>query len=121
MKKPNKKLQAEWDRKLAESGFVDAEARCGDEMILKRYDSNYFTHKSHGWRGFDVHAAHAQYFADARHQMWRFKFNNKYDKTIWWLHANGLYNREIARIVGKSKDKIRLDLKRIRREMLCLN
>lgn len=121
MKKPSKVLQAQWDKKLKEDGFVDIETRYGDEILLKRYDSNYFTHKSHGWRGADNHQAHAQYFREARHKMWTFKFRDEHDKTVWWLHANGLYNREIARIVKKSKDKIRLDLKRIRREMLCLN
>lgn len=78
-------------------------------------------HKSHGWRGCETHHAHAQYYREAQHKMWTFKFNSKYEKTIWWLHANGKSNREIACITGKSKDKIRVDLKRIKREMLGWN
>ncbi len=121
MKKPSAALLAKWEQKLKDSGFVDIESKYGNDWHLKRYESNYFVQASHGWRGPDVHQAHVKYFEDARARMHTYNFNNKYDKTIWWLHANGLYIREIAKLVKCSKSKVGLDLQRLKREVLCLN
>lgn len=117
MKKPSKTLQAEWDKKLKESGFNDIEQRYGDVYYLKQYDAHYFQSRYSP----DRFTANETYYRDARHRMWTFQFRDKHDKIVWWLHANGLSNSEIGKILKFSKNKIQTDVVRLKREMLGLN
>lgn len=83
-----KKLQKEWDAKLKNSGFDDAEQRDGR---LKVWHNHYFTNRHSP----DQFITQEIYYRIATDLLTEYKFANDKEKLIWRLHAEGLPYREI--------------------------
>lgn len=100
MKKPTKKLQDQWNRKLAKAGFVDAENR--ENGMLKKWHSFYyqarFTPESFEER--------RRYFELATAWLNDGTFETGRHKTAWAHHCEGLSYREIAKLMKTNYDVI---------------
>lgn len=96
MKQPSKKLIAEWDKKLARAGFVDAEDR--NNGLLTRWDDQYY-HRRYTPEAF---AAKQTYFQLCTDFLNTGKFESQLDKRVWQMHCEGLTRREIAKAVKKN-------------------
>lgn len=96
--KPDKKLIAKWYKKLANSGFIDAEK---DEHTLKEYHSVKFKAKRVGaWE------EKQRYYELAHQLLHTFPFTSKESRHIWKLHANGRSVEHIAKAVGVSREVV---------------
>lgn len=94
--KPFKDLQAEWDKKLAESGFKDIEQRDGN---LKDWDSHRFRMR---YDKFSFESRRDYYIA-AEHFLNSHGFSNKKELMIWKLHSEGVSMRSIVIQLEKKK------------------
>lgn len=94
--KPSKELQAEWDKKLKESGFEDIENGLGH---LKLWSRSFGVHHPDSAR---VEAAQ-EYYSMAGKFLHDYEFTSEMQKTIWEYHANGLSIRDIVKVLGKAK------------------
>lgn len=90
-----KALEREWQQKLKESGFNDAESG----PYLKEWDSFYFQAR-HEPQSFNLH--HDYYYL-AVHFLNEHEFSSQYEKDIWKMHANGMGYREIAKEIEKTQ------------------
>ena len=113
-----KALQAQWDKKLADSGFKDIEQR--DEN-LKIWDSHFFRvyHRKYG----DGLAAREEYYRLAGQFLHSYKFKNPTEKTIWKHHSDGHSVREISQELKKvniklGKTAVDVAVRRLAEEML---
>ncbi len=75
-------LQAEWDQKLKESGFVDCEQR--DEH-LKVWSMRVALHHSDSQR-----EAKEEYYRAAGHFLYDYPFSDPAERRIWELHCEGV-------------------------------
>ena len=80
-----KALQAEWDKKLADSGFEDIERREDDN--LKRYHSMDFF--NHGNRHPDRQNGKEEYYRLAGQFLYEHKFANEDQHALWKMHCEG--------------------------------
>lgn len=85
-----KTLQAEWYRKLRDSGFDDIEYAEGTS-ILKGVNSALMASRAHP-------ELIQEYYRRATHFVKLVK--KPRHKTVWRLHADGQKNKEIARVTG---------------------
>ncbi len=102
MAKPNKtpgfdELQAVWDKKLAESGFKDAEQR--SDGNLKDWDSLRFQR----WYGPEEFRIKAEYYQAAGRFLHDYEFKSDIERQIWALHADGVSIRDILAQVKSPK------------------
>lgn len=110
-----KKLQADWDAKLKESGFEDIER---NHTFLKRF------HKDDMLDTFSNHdgATRMEYFAAAGRFLYDYQWESLVDRTVWELHCQGLSVREIARALKgtevKSKWKAHQIVQRLKTAMV---
>lgn len=75
-----KQLEAEWDKKLKDSGFEDAEQRSGH---LKVWSHRFVV-------GAEVNMeAKLEYYRAAGHFLHEYQFPNTVERRIWELHAEG--------------------------------
>lgn len=91
MLKPTKeflKLQAEWDKKLKDSGFNDAEQRDGN---LKTW-SSLFTRQTTADISME---AKQEYYRAAGHFLYSHQFT-AFERKIWELHVEGISIRDIV-------------------------
>lgn len=95
MSKVPKKLQAEWDVKLKQSGFDDIEQ---DEFRLKKWDSHYFSARYSEL----TFTSKAEYFIWAERMLIEQQFKGIKEKTVWWMHSQGYLDKEIGEVVGMS-------------------
>lgn len=108
-----KKLQAAWDKKLARSGFQDAEQRDGN---LTRWHSYDFCHRYAA----DKFRAIQEYYEGAGRFLHDYSFKSELDRNIWELHSEGHGIREIViRLRSKkvSKWKVHQTIKQLAKEM----
>lgn len=105
------KLQAEWDKKLADSGFVDVEDRRASGDLLKAWHGKYFQVRYTP----DQFVAKREYYELATSFLNEFFFSEEtlgyfgiidQDKRVWSLHADGKSIREIAALLRTSKWRI---------------
>src|SRR5882672_4335109 len=93
-----KALQAEWYKKLKESGFVEIEdTKSG---ALKEWSGHYVQGKRDKDFARDLIREVDTYFHSARSLLHGFSFGCSRDKRIWNLHCNGLSTRQIASRIG---------------------
>lgn len=87
------KLREVWYKKLAQSGFQDAEE---DDFHLKQY-SNRFAQPTaiRNWH------AKSEYYSMAGQFLHTHKFASNLEKTIWEYHVNGIGVRDIAKLLKK--------------------
>ena len=115
-KKQNlRKLIAEWDKKLKESGFVDIEDRktgllkkCGGDKLFEpssfdSLDSNWaelengVKFSGEGYSTFVWKQSQAEYYRLASIMCHDGTFETIREKEIWELHAEGFSHRQIAK------------------------
>ena len=111
MNKPPKDLQATWDQKLKDSGFVDAEDRKTGK--LKMWHSQAFRQRTTPV----TFAAKKAYFEKASRFLHTYEFESLEESLVWIMHADGRYIREIAaalKLAGYETNKDRVN-KMIRR------
>lgn len=108
-----KKLQQEYDDRLAEAGFHDIEDRNSPRENLKTWDS-------HTFRKIDPIVAEAirDYFSAAQALLHEREFRSELEKRIWELHSKGLQLMEIAKETRQDRQKIYRVVKRIKKEIL---
>jgi hypothetical protein len=90
-----KKLQALWDKKLAKSGFVDAEQRSGH---LKKWSTGILKSRV----DYGVFKAKEAYFQYAGQFLHSHKFDDVKDSLIWKYHAEGLSTYQIVTALRKN-------------------
>ena len=96
------KLQAEWDRKLAESGFIDAEQRDGK---LKTWHKNDMLERD----PVDIQSRTLYYQAAGRF-LHDYTFPTDLERQIWAAHIEGLTVRAIVEVlVPKRLKRARVD------------
>jgi Mor family transcriptional regulator len=86
MKEPSEKLKAKWNKKLADSGFIDIERPDGS---LKP-EGDYRT-VDHG-----LQDGREEYYYSAQDFLNQGKFASLLDYTIWKMHAEGISYRQIS-------------------------
>lgn len=108
-------LKATWYKKLAASGFHDAEQ---PDENLKLWAS-YFSIRYKGGR----FEAKQQYFILASQFLHDYAFESEHDRVIWEMHAAGFSTQEISKSLGpdgknSSKSYVSATIRRIRKEMI---
>lgn len=93
-----KKLQADWDAKLKESGFEDAETRDGNLKTWHKYDVLDRFSREDG-------ETKMEYFAAAGRFLHDYQFESLSERTVWQLHCEGLSIRQILKAIKDSKVK----------------
>lgn len=83
------KLQAEWDKKLKDSGFEDAEQRDGN---LKLWSTMLFRVHHND----TLYRAKEEYYRLAGHFLHDHKFTSTTEHAVWELHAKGMSMRDIV-------------------------
>lgn len=91
-----KQLLAEWNRKLAESGFHDVEATCYGERVLKKSGS------ARRYERMDpiTRDAKFQYFSQVAKLVSEAKFENEFERRVLTLYAQGKSQAAIKRMLG---------------------
>jgi len=110
VRRPSKRLQAAWDRKLRASGFVDIErpnGRLRDDASLE-----YARSKSR-----EQIEASIKYYAWARSCVWLVAWPSLAHERVWRAHADGWGRGRIALELGFGEGRIRRLLRESRR--LC--
>jgi hypothetical protein len=113
-----KRLQSKWYKKLAKEGFSDIE----NEKDLKVLHSTWF-HARHKEKNIhETHNAKREYFRLAGIFLHVHEFASDLEKTIWELHTDGFYLREIATKLRTkqnkvNKDNVRLTLQKLTQAM----
>jgi hypothetical protein len=109
MKEPSEKLKAKWNKKLADSGFVDIERPDGSlkpEVDYRSLDST---------RGDSLQDGRQEYYYIAQDFLNRGKFANLLDYTVWKLHAEGMSFRDIGNELKLTFYKVRSTVKKIQK------
>lgn len=113
-----KKLIADWDKKLKNSGFEDIEQR--DEN-LKRWDSYFFKLKVKG--NSVLQESKEIYFRLAGQFLYENAFESVEERRIWEMHCNGVSMRGIVSALKKKghksyKFKVQTTIERLADKML---
>ncbi len=94
--RPSKKLQAEWEKKLSQSGFKDYETT---NRELKQFDGSRFFSRTVPLEQME---ATRSYYVRAEHYLNTYdKFTTK-SRLVWELHSQGMSVREIETALGIS-------------------
>jgi hypothetical protein len=112
-------LLDEWNKKLADSGFKDAETtdKAGRRQ-LKQWDSCYFQQR----HDFERFQSKASYYLAAYHFLHSHRFLSQTDRHIWQLHAEGYGLRVIATSlvclgIKTNKDQVATVINRLKRAL----
>lgn len=91
-----KTLKARWDKKLADSGFRDAEEFRNGEVVLKQQASNVY-------RGADeiTREAKLEYFLQVSTYIHQTKFRTKIEEFILLQYADGKTRQETINALKK--------------------
>lgn len=100
-------LKKVWDQKLADSGFVDVEAR-DLEKDLKRHAIE---------RGPIENHSRELYFSYAGEYLYAATWVGSLDRRIWELHCEGLSMRAIAHSIGQGHRLVQCRIEKHRRLM----
>lgn len=95
-----KKLQAEWYKKLEQSGFEDIEEEDGSlkeraARYASKYNGTYFQAKKGYYESVE------EYYRLATQFLHSHRFKNKREKLIWEMHSNGTSIRNIVKELEK--------------------
>lgn len=91
-----KKLQAEWDKKLKDSGFNDAEQRKDEN--LKNWSCLFSTKHT------PVQAeAKYEYYRACGHFLHEYKFSEEAERRMFQLHSEGVSMRGIVKVLTQEK------------------
>ncbi len=91
-------LKNDWNKKLKETGFEDAECTLKNgHTLLKQWHSSYFKSPSHGFKDPELYALKADYFYYATQFLHTESFAYHWEREIWALHTEGWGVREIAK------------------------
>jgi len=94
-------LKKEWYEHLENVGFKDIEEDYSDsaKACLKRWDSYYFTAKSHGssTASSELFQSKRDYYYYANQFLNEGEFESETVKKIWELHSNGISIRDISK------------------------
>ena len=92
-------LKKEWYAHLKNLGFEDIEEDYKDssKTCLKRWDSFYFTAKSHGSHTIDLFQSKRDYYYYAYQFLNEAEFETETQKKIWELHAQAISIRDISK------------------------
>ncbi len=102
-----KKLEAEWNKKLKDSGFEDIESSREEYRNIRTFHSNYFHSK---YTAEQIEET-LNYYSTCMHFYWRYtKFRSKTEKEIWFLHSQGHSRRKIADELTSNGFKITHDV-----------
>lgn len=93
-----KQLNKEWASKLKDSGFRDIEP---NEDTLAPYSTRFLRHPHYVWE------LRLAYYSMCEAFLQKYTFKSEYEKVIWEYHANGLSEREIAKVLPPIKGKKR--------------
>lgn len=96
-----KKLQAEWNKKLAASGFEDIEDSNGQLKGKWSGDSdirNKYTELTY--------AAKERYYQLAGQFLNDYPFKTEKDRIIWEMHSEGISIRDIVKALKKRRFKV---------------
>lgn len=107
MKEPSEKLKAKWNKKLADSGFIDIERPDGSLIPEVDYRS------LDGTRGSDFNDGRQEYYDIAQDYLNRGKFATLLDYTVWKMHAEGTSYRDIGKELNLTFYKVRSTIKKI--------
>lgn len=108
-------LRREWYKKLARSGFKDAEKMRRDgEMELVEFHTHYISARY----SVEAYLAKVSYFQMAGAFLWGHKWKSKREKNLWALHVDGVSNRKIAQKIGKSPSFVDQLIRRLSKLML---
>lgn len=119
-----RKLQADWDRKLKDSGFEDIEDRNAPGEPLRAWHSSYFQCRYTP----EEFQAKREYFDLAQNFLHTGFFSDDLldyfeivdqDKRVWELHVEGHPIREIARQLRVSKYRIETVLSVLTERMMA--
>lgn len=114
----DKKLQAQWYKRLAKEGFEDIEQ---DEDNLKRWDSMYFISRHTNFKGRGAGGAKDAKFSaiqfESRQEYYQLagaflhehEFETDKERLIWELHASGENLIDIYRTLKKMNKKVYLE------------
>jgi hypothetical protein len=109
VKNPSEKLKAKWNKKLADSGFIDIERPDGSlkpEVDYRSLDST---------RGDGLQDGRQEYYAIVQDFLNRGKFATLMDYTVWKLHAEGLSYRDIGNELKLTFYRVRNIVKKIQK------
>ncbi len=108
-------LQRTWYKKLAKTGFVDAENtdKRKEDMLLQN------TQRRLQRYGTERRLALQRYYELAGHFYWDFKFDTSREKRVWEMHSQGLTGYEIAQKLGMSKSVVYRMVKSLAATMLA--
>ena len=115
-----KKLFAEWNKKLIDSGFDEIEDFSNEEVRLKSWHSHKWILGTAPERRIEAES----YYEKAQELLNNgFEFSCDLDLRIWQLHCQGLSIRQIAEIIdiqligykGKRRNNIHYRLKKIQK------
>lgn len=85
-----KELYKEWEKKLKDSGFEDAEQSVGNDRVLKQYATNFSRQEP-----LDQTLARGRYYDLLLHRVNQSRFLDPVHKTIMHRTAKGAKNSEI--------------------------
>ena len=96
-----KKLQAEWYKKAADSGFKDIEDK---NNYLITFEKAKFTKRNYNGLNFgdwlNMKMLHSEYYNMARRFLYTHVFADPIEKAIWEAHSEGLGCRKISALTG---------------------
>lgn len=108
-----KKLQKKWYDKLAKSGFQEIEDTNSPREMLKQWHNNYFRNKNRQL----TFKEKETYFKNATWFLHSHVFETSLEKRIWEAHSDGLSLSETATLLGCSKSRAFLVVKRLKEVM----
>lgn len=113
------KLDNEWQKKLEESGFEDAENK---ERNLKEWDGQQFKRTTRNRDSVVYMESKIEYYRLASRFLHEYKFEDNISKVIWELHADGLSKTETVKAIKKLRligniHKVKYVIKKLQVEM----
>lgn len=95
MTKPSAELKSIWNKKLAESGFIDIEEEIKGERVLKQRASNCYRSSN-----LVEKSAKLQYFLMIGNNINKTKFTNETEKKILLAYSEGVKRAVIEKSVN---------------------
>lgn len=100
-KKSFKVLAKEWNKKLAQSEFIDAEVELKDDRALKQRAANSYRQASQLER-----ESRLEYYSLLGHLVSKESFTDKLEELVMTRHSEGFTNKEIVDEVKRIRPKI---------------
>lgn len=107
-----KQLTKVWYAKLKKSGFVEAEDTNSVNEFMKQWDDYHFRSMHSPEKFQEIQ----DYYQLATEFLGVHEFNDKQERNIWQLHADGFSIRQTATKLRLQKDKVHKILRRLKKE-----